>query len=326
MEGKEAKDRKGLGKVFSNLSRMKTILKKPGETSSKRPRTRSTRSEPTDIGAASAEPSSSSPPTKTPHYEGATRVPRTQIQEERARKLAAGYGVEIKSSNWDQSEGDVYRVEKPVRVRIHRSCHRCHTAFGGGNQCPSCNHIRCSKCERTPPKRTESERRAHRERRDELARKQEQSAPIVPHYGFAEPIVVKRASKTGGQPLVHKPPRMRVRRNCHKCNTLFPTSNRVCERCGHRRCDDCTKSPNKKKKYPYGYPGDEPGVNSPSFYSCHECNEKFPPNTENGLECESCLHQKCDDCPRVPRVAVQPEPDPEILRGISGRFEQLNLS
>ncbi|KAI1876670.1 uncharacterized protein JN550_000742 [Neoarthrinium moseri] len=282
---------------------MKTILKKPaGESSSKRnptpQRSRSTRGE---IMATSIESPSESPAKTEPQYPGAARIPRTQIHEERARKLGTNYGVEIEPGDWHSAEGEVYRIEKPVRIRIHRDCHR-------------------------PPKRTESQKKANREKREAAAQQHQEFAPIIPHYGLAEPIVVTRPSKTGGQALVHKPPRMRVRRNCHKCATLFTPNNRICGTCGHTRCDDCPKSPNKKKKYPYGYPGDEPGPKSSSFHACHECNEKFPPNSEDGTECAQCSHEKCASCPRVPRVKVQPEPDAELLRGISSRFEQLELS
>jgi hypothetical protein len=149
----------------------------------------------------------------------------------------------MQPSEWQSTEGDVYRVEKHVRVRVHRDCHRCHTPFGTANQCPSCRHAYCTKCGRNPARRTELEKQASRQKREEIAREQEKVAPIAPHYGVAASIKVTRPSKSGGQPLVHKPPRMRVRRNCHKCSTLFRSSTRVCENCGHRRCDDCPKTP-----------------------------------------------------------------------------------
>ncbi|ETS82375.1 hypothetical protein PFICI_04251 [Pestalotiopsis fici W106-1] len=264
-------------------------------------------------------------------YQSAAQVPRAQIYEERARKLGDHYGVEIEPTGWHATEGEVYRIEKPIRVRVHKDCHRCQTSFGNSSQCPNCNHHYCSKCGRDPPKRTDSQKQASREKREKaetsaMMRKQEQFAPIIPHYGLAEPIVVTRPSRTGGQPLVHKVPRMRLRRSCHRCNTTFTQSTRVCENCGHRRCDDCPKTPHKKKKYPYGYPGDEDGTSSSAFYECHECHENFPAHADDGVRCANCSHEKCPECRRMPRRVVNLEPNPDILRGISSRFEHLELT
>ncbi|KAH8201279.1 hypothetical protein TruAng_004523 [Truncatella angustata] len=284
-EGKEGKDRKGL------LTRWKSILKKSGEPSSKKQSVMfETEAPEVDEAIESSYGLPSEVPT-TDHsqYENVTRVSRAQIYDERARRLGSSYGVEIAPSEWQSVEGDVYRVEKPVR---------------------------------SGSRKKESSPGAQ----EEASQKQDEFAAIVPHYGMAEPIVVTRPSKTGGQPLVHKQTRMRIRRNCHRCNTTFTSSTRVCQSCGHRRCDDCPKNTRKTKKYPYGYPGDVPGESSPAFYECHECEEIFPPDAENGVACENCAHQKCSGCPRARRRRVEPGADPDVLRSISSRFEQLELS
>ncbi|KAH6660443.1 hypothetical protein BKA67DRAFT_52119 [Truncatella angustata] len=322
-EGKEGKDRKGL------LTRWKSILKKSGEPSSKKQSVMfETEAPEVDEAIESSYGLPSEVPT-TDHsqYENVTRVSRAQIYDERARRLGSSYGVEIAPSEWQSVEGDVYRVEKPVRVRVHRNCHRCQTSFGTSNSCPNCAHHFCSKCGRSPSKQSGSRKKeSSHGAQEEASQKQDEFAAIVPHYGMAEPIVVTRPSKTGGQPLVHKQTRMRIRRNCHRCNTTFTSSTRVCQSCGHRRCDDCPKNTRKTKKYPYGYPGDVPGESSPAFYECHECEEIFPPDAENGVACENCAHQKCSGCPRARRRRVEPGADPDVLRSISSRFEQLELS
>lgn len=343
--GKDGRDRKGL------LTRMRTILRKSGEgsPSSSSPATRTSakrlsgvpqpqQSQQPEAGteAEMEEPLELSPDLSAQEvaqafadYQSAATVPRAQYYEERARKLGEHYGVDIEPSGWHATEGEVYRTEKPIRVRVHKDCHRCHTSFGLGSTCPSCSHHYCSKCGRDPPKRTDSQKQASRERREKgetAIQMQQELKPIIPHYGLGEPIVVTRPSRTGGQPLVHKVPRMRLRRSCHRCNTTFTQSTRVCENCGHRRCDDCPKTPHKKKKYPYGYPGDEDGTFSSAFYECHECHENFPANAEDGVRCTSCDHEKCSECRRMPRRVVNLEANPEILRGISSRFEHLELT
>jgi hypothetical protein len=183
---------------------------------------------------------------KQPEYENATRIPRSQIHEERAKKLGARFGLEIKPGEWHSTEGDVMRVEKAARMRIHRVCHRCQATFGSSNECPSCTHVRCKKCNRYPPERTESERKANKEKREALERRNLEMAPIVPSYDYSEKIVLKRPSKTGGQDLVYKKVRQRVRRHCHVCNSLMSGQTRearTCGSCGHKRCNDCARAP-----------------------------------------------------------------------------------
>ncbi|KAI9045282.1 uncharacterized protein KD926_009696 [Aspergillus affinis] len=44
-------------------------------------------------------------------------------------------------------------VRKPVMQRVRRTCHRCDKLFvAGSKQCSGCDHVRCKKCPRDPPK------------------------------------------------------------------------------------------------------------------------------------------------------------------------------
>lgn len=84
-----------------------------------------------------------------------------------------------------------------------------------------------------------------------------------------------------------------------------------------------------KDKYPYGYPNDEPGENQPGFYSCHECNAKFPASAEDGADCpnSTCSHKKCSECPRVkPRkVDTSHIGNAETLAAIRDHLANLKL-
>jgi hypothetical protein len=57
-------------------------------------------------------------------------------------------------------------------------------------------------------------------------------------------------SRTGGQDVIYKAIRQRVRRTCHQCQTLFPGTSTVCESCGHIRCRSCPREP-----YVHLFPG-----------------------------------------------------------------------
>ncbi|RYC61360.1 hypothetical protein CHU98_g4848 [Xylaria longipes] len=283
---REGKEKKGMDKV---LYRVKTVFHRKGSSSRK--------GQPSAPPAAAPAPASQPfvpPARKLPEYEGATRIPRIQIHEERAKKLGARFGLEIKPSEWHSTEGEVLRVDKPVH------------------------------------KRTEAERQANRERRETLLQKHKDMAPIIPSYDYSPQIVLKRPRKTGTQDLVYKGrPRMRVRRYCHNCESLISShakQARTCEQCGHKRCADCPRYPDNKKSYPYGYPNDEPGSNFKGVFACHECKTKFDPQAEDGTQCSKCSHEKCSQCPRVKPRRVEPEPDPDVLESLRLRMAALQTS
>lgn len=232
-------------------------------------------------------------------------------------------------------------------MRVRRTCHKCSATFSSAKECPNCQHARCTKCTRYPPKRTEAEIIASRERRAAIIKANKENAPIIPDYSYVfdeKKIVLTRPSKTGGQDLVHKKPRQRVRRNCHECSTLFISGNKTCERCGHVRCTDCPRDPYvdswkpwrdviandmyrpKKDKYPYGYPGDEFGPNSVPHYECKDCKTVYPTGAENGTKCKKCDLEKTDESPRVLPRKVEPEPDPELLKRLQERLENLKVA
>jgi hypothetical protein len=179
-----------------------------------------------------------------PLPEGVTKVTRTEIFEERAKHLGERFGLKIEPSEWHKTEGDALRTEKPIRMRVRRMCHKCDATFGVAKECPSCGHSRCAKCVRYPPKRTEEEKQASKERRAALLKAKEENPPIAVDYRYDDSVpVLKKPSKTGGQDLVHKKPRQRIRRTCHECSTMFMAGSRKCESCGHERCTDCPRDP-----------------------------------------------------------------------------------
>lgn len=45
------------------------------------------------------------------------------------------------------------RIEKPIRVRILRFCHRCNTIYGRSRKCVVCKHILCEQCQHHPLER-----------------------------------------------------------------------------------------------------------------------------------------------------------------------------
>lgn len=283
-------------------------------------------SQPSTSGAAgqSADAGASTGPAagKLPAAVEATKIPRAQIFEERAKRLGELYGLELKPGEWHSTEGHALRVEKPIRMRVHRKCHLCSTSFGVGRECPKCKHPRCKECPRVPPKRTEAEREESRKKRAAIIKERAEKTPIIPDWDTTpKKVVLTRPAKTGGQDLIYKKPRQRIRRTCCQCQTLFLGSKKTCESCNHGRCTDCPRDPPKKDKYPYGYPGDGPGMKI-AHYECPECKNIFSTAPMAEPVCTKCSHPKCE---RLKPRKVEPEPDPEVLKSLHLRLESMKL-
>ena len=202
-------------------------------------------SEPAAIVATPAPVEAPVEPASAPEGPQPTKIMRSQIQAERARKLAERFNVTIAPEEFNTFSPDkeAFRIEKPVRMRIHRTCHRCKTTFGANKVCASCQHTRCTNCPRYPAKK------------DEASGKKKERKPPGPvmagdlevdtYYGLRDEMLITKPSKTGGQPLVRKKPMQRVRRTCCQpnCSTLFTSGSRVCSSCQHARCADCPRDP-----------------------------------------------------------------------------------
>ncbi|KAK0672723.1 hypothetical protein QBC41DRAFT_13911 [Cercophora samala] len=325
------KDKKGLGKVFS---KMKDVLKKADPS-----RRLSTLGGSKAAGPSTAAPAATtdepaeelipiSPPAqslaaKKPDDPNAIRVPRSQLFAERAKKLGELYGLELKPSEWHSTEGHALRVEKPIKMRVHRRCHLCNTSFGLGKECPKCKHPRCKTCPRVPPKRTEAEREESRKKRAALVKEREANAPIIPDWDTtAKKVVLKRPAKAAGQDRIYQKPRQRIRRTCCQCLKLIPGGTKTCECCQHTRCTDCPRDPAKKDKYPFGYPGDAPGIKV-GHYTCLDCQHNFSEEPSDDKACPKCSCRKCE---RLTPRKVKPEPDPEVIKSLAARLEKIGIS
>jgi hypothetical protein len=169
---------------------------------------------------------------------------RSQIAAERANKLNQRFKLPMLEANEFLAVPDkeAIRIEKPIRVRIHRTCHKCQTTFGGNKVCASCQHPRCPMCPRYPVKRPKTEGAKGRKNEAPEASVEGYIEPDT-YWGMREPFVLTKPSRTGEQLLVRKKPMQRVRRTCHACSTLFPPGTKLCSNCGHVRCTDCPRDP-----------------------------------------------------------------------------------
>lgn len=261
---------------------------------------------------------------------------------ERAQALFRKHGLEIKPEDWpvrDIPPGQ--REHKEIRMRVHRTCHKCDTTYGPDKECRECGHKRCKKCPRYPAKKakdrgnaaaaptTQAEAHAkvgYKKRKGDIA------------YGITLP------SKTGGQDLVRKTVRQRVHRKCHRCESDF-AGEKVCGKCKHNRCKKCPREPMKASKPPGYYDKYDPSDSEPDqpvyaprprktyrrprmrvHWTCGKCQTPFLSKT---YVCSECGSNRDDTGIRYPpkkdKSKKKGSTDDELQR-LQERLKQTTLS
>ena len=195
------------------------------------------------------QPGIQEPPARTPQ----TASESYKLQEERARALFTKYGLTLEPGEWTSpSRGDSERVEKKVRMRVHRRCHRCQTTFGPEKICLNCQHTRCKKCPRYPTKGPKDPLQMTKPatgfvtipasaissvKPSSKARSPRPLAPFNPAY------LTMPSKSVDGSDLIRKANKQRVRRMCHKCDSAFIGKSNECSVCHHHRCAICPRDP-----------------------------------------------------------------------------------
>lgn len=283
---------------------MSRLVKKPGKKDDGRDAAASPVSPTAPAAPAPVAEAPAAKPAQAP-----AQAPKTISPAERARLIAKKHDVEL-TGDWPlpaKPAGE--RVEKPIRMRVHRFCHRCEASFGGEKVCPSCSHKRCKNCPRTPAKK------------DKKTKSKKKEKDI--YAGLTLP------NKSGGEPLVHKYIRHRVHWKCHKCENDF-AGEVECKSCSHKRCKRCERDPPRKKKAAVeGDDGDgfattsRPKVKGVIKWTCHQCQNAYT----GTKECASCGHQRCKACQRE-RVtsSKQKEPQKTTTEQIGDALKAISIS
>lgn len=157
------------------------------------------------------------------------------LQSESDESCDTGVDIDLSKefTTKDEKHSSRVRTAKPIRVRVRWSCHRCQGQVDKNKVCIVCQHARCDKCVRDPPLRRNTEDTTPPPADADL---------MTDVYWNPVTNVMQRPSRTGGQDLVHRPPKQMVRRTCHLCQANFERSKR-CVRCGHPRCSECPRDP-----------------------------------------------------------------------------------
>ena len=156
------------------------------------------------------------------------------LQEEKAKAMFAKYGLTLEPGEWKiPVTNGAPRVEKQVRMRIHRTCHRCQTTFAQDRVCGNCNHTRCKKCPRSPASKSQTGK----------GKGVSAGGVAVDNGRTKGGEAMTMSDRATGKQVTRKTPTQRVRRTCHECQTLFSGKAVQCENCSHMRCPQCPRDP-----------------------------------------------------------------------------------
>lgn len=174
------------------------------------------------------------------------RDPRTSadhsaIQQARATALIAKYGLTIEPVNRTfAARSDTVYVEKKIKLRTHRQCHRCQAMFSVEKICTYCQHTRCKKCPRFPEKKPKIQQKEIPIASPGLILPGTQPATMFTNF---PDLVLTMPSRVTGKELYRRVQTQRVRRKCHRCNSTFLGKATMCETCHHMRCPQCPRDP-----------------------------------------------------------------------------------
>jgi len=102
------------------------------------------------------------------------------------------------------------RAYKPIRMRVRYTCHCCQTSFGRDKECVGCQHRRCTRCDRYPPKKTPK-----------------QGAEMTATIPLEAPTQDEAAEEKACA--------------CHECQTEIVIGVDQCPNCHHTICERCHK-------------------------------------------------------------------------------------
>ncbi|KIW86050.1 hypothetical protein Z517_01444 [Fonsecaea pedrosoi CBS 271.37] len=129
----------------------------------------------------------------------------------KAQAIFARHNLELDETEWEpRYRGPPERVYKNIRMRVRYTCHNCSTTFGRDRVCVGCQHRRCSRCSRYPP------------RKDRTKPSQDPTTATDPSNFVTE---APRPGAEGG--------------TCHECRTGFEADAEECPNCHHKICERC---------------------------------------------------------------------------------------
>ena len=213
-------------------------------------------------------------------------------RHERSRYLSAKYGIDLIESDWAKPVREqVQRVERSIRMRIRYWCHHCNTQYTNSRICSQCAHQRCNRCERQPPRRT-----TPRFRLADAAR----TNYVLSTENLYVSNTALSISQSSSIAFVPQPYTNSSREFDHRTEAV-------------QSLQEAVASPDRLEPHPSRI---NKRFRMRVHYTCHECQNPFPPKASN---CSACGHELCKDCPRNPprREHGRTSPNNKALERVS---------
>ena len=132
------------------------------------------------------------------------------MRPNRVEAAFARYNLEVDETEWDtRTKAPHERVHKNIRMRIRYTCHNCSTTFGRDRVCVGCEHRRCTRCSRYPPKKD----------RPKVTEDAQSAPPSQPQSD---------APQASAEGVI-----------CHECQSGSEVEAEECPNCHHKICDRC---------------------------------------------------------------------------------------
>lgn len=241
------------------------------------------------------------------------RMGRAGLTTEKARSLFAQHGFQYEPRCWQPQQeppNKIRRVEKPIRLRVHYTCHECRRQFGVQRTCLSCGHQRCRQCSRDPPRKV-------RELSDDARRsmEEEQARPVAgPSTSppVAEPVVTSSPPAMTAPEMLTGPldpdqsGEYTTDAQAHEYDFTMYTRPRSAIQTGYRAKARARSHAHSHDTSNTSAEDETPMVHAVQRvyrkprqrvrYTCENCETLFV----TGNRCHECGHERCDTCHREP--------------------------
>lgn len=237
----------------------------------------------------------------------------TGFSAERVRAVFDKYNIKYNEPTASTTERK--RVERPIRIRIHWTCHECQTSFGRLKTCTKCGHRRCEECPRSPAKRVKQILEGTSQLKEI-----EQQIEAPPSTDINEAVISPTSAKKLDTPTVEKLEQIgedgkpEVVDDVSPEAALEPDPLVVAE--GEMDIADY--------QYVFQYrpnEGKELVLRPKSQIvkrTCHKCHTVFEKSIR--IECQNCGHIRCRQCPREP--AIGPQEGPQMVATVQRVYKK----
>ncbi|CAK3872990.1 Hypothetical predicted protein [Lecanosticta acicola] len=241
---------------------------------------------------------------------------RTGITEDRARNLFAKHGLQYDARGKrpeQEPPNKIRRVEKPVRLRVHWTCHECSRQFGIEKTCTACGHRRCRDCARHPPKRVreilENARQAMEEEQATASQAKGATAALAVEAETVASTAAPEPSRPRQQPgtlpwTETSHPKESARTQAPSVSGSLLGRPLEMDESPEVDADDEQEATMPEVEYSI-FTRPRTGMHAvvkPRAQivrrTCHKCDTPISPPSRN--ECQLCGHTRCKLCPRFP--------------------------